>query len=199
VNKKVLWPVKAELNPTTKDLTFSQKLGEAEYHTDTQYFENPEKIFSLWCIAPDRNKEGVNGLISADYIMAEINRRVDGKKVMETLRKTKFPFRVPSVFTTDGSDDDIEYFLGPIFSENPKIRYRKETIDKGILASGTNLSNEQKYAIGVVEHVLNNPKKEIKIFLEKGEVIFVNNHELLHNRSYYSDPNRFLIRVRIKI
>ena len=198
VNKKVLWPVKAELNPTVKNLTFSQRLGEAEYHTDTQYFAEPEEFFSLWCIVPDKNGEGLNGLVSADYIISEIKTRPDGEEILNTLKNTKFPFRVPSVFTADGTDTDIEYFLGSILSENPKIRYRKETIDKGVLASGIKLSPTQVKAINAIEEILQNPKEVVTNLLEKDEVIFVNNHELLHNRTDYHDPERFLIRVRIK-
>jgi hypothetical protein len=199
VNKKVLWPVKAETSPALKNLTFSQRLGEAEYHTDTQYFKEPEKIFSLWCVTPDKNKGGVNGLVRADYIVREIMKREDGKEVIEALTKTDFPFRVPSVFTASGKDDVVEYFLGPILSKNPKIRYRKDTIDEGTVVSGIKLSSIQTKAIDVIESILNSQKEEFTNFLEREEVIFVNNHELLHNRSDYQDLARFLIRVRIKV
>lgn len=54
-------------------------------------------------------------------------------------------------------------------------------------------------ALEVVEEILNNPKEEVKLFLNENEVIFMNNHELLHNRSSYSDEERYLIRVRNRI
>jgi len=199
VNKKVLWPVKAVKNPTHTNSTFSQRLGEAAYHTDTQYFEFPEEAFSLWCIEPDKNKQGVNGLISADYIIGQINKRTDSSEILKTLTQTKFPFRVPSVFTGTASDDKVEYFLGNVLSQKPKIRYRKETIEKGVLASGIQLTKEQKHAIEVIEEIINKPSEELKLLLRKGEVIFVNNHELLHNRSDFQDPNRHLIRVRMAL
>jgi len=75
MNKKVLWPVKAETNPIVKNLTFSQRLGEAQYHTDAQYSKNPEELLSLWCLKSDKNGEGISGLISADYLISEIKNR----------------------------------------------------------------------------------------------------------------------------
>lgn len=61
------------------------------------------------------------------------------------------------------------------------------------------LTNEQHEALKVVDEILNNPKEEFKLFLNKDEVIFINNHELLHSRSNYYDKERHLIRVRNKI
>lgn len=199
MNKKVLWPVKAETNSAVKNLTFSQRLGEAEYHTDAQYFKNPEELLSLWCLKSDKNGDGISGLISADYLISEIKKRTRGESIIKTLTETKFPFRVPSIFTSEGTDEKIEISYGHIFSDKPKIRYRKETIDKGCIAGNILLTKEQEYALEVVEEILNYPKEEIKLFLNENEVIFMNNHELLHNRSSYFDEERHLIRVRNRI
>lgn len=141
INKKVLWTVKADLDQSIKDLTFSQRLGEAEYHTDTQYFEYPEEILSLWCVKPDKDGGGVNGLISADYLISEIRQKVNGEKLIKTLTETKFPFKVPSVFTKSGNDSEVEIFLESILSYCTKIRFRRETIDKGCILGNISLTN----------------------------------------------------------
>ena len=69
----------------------------------------------------------------------------------------------------------------------------------GCLAGNILLTKEQEYALEVVEGVLSYPGEEIKLFLNGNEVIFMNNHELLHNRSSYFDKERHLIRVRNRI
>lgn len=199
VNKVVLWPVKPEKNHAVKNTTFSQRIGEAEYHTDTQYFEKPEKYMSLWCINPDRNGGGVSGLLDGRKILSEIQKRY-GTEVIQVLSESLFPFRVPSVFTEHGDDTNPEIYYGPIFNntntELPLVRYRRETLEKGLISKGAVLSHSEKYALECIEKVLHDPNLEFKYFLRKGDVIFANNHELLHMRTYFDDMERFLIRVR---
>lgn len=73
VDKKVLWPIKADPNPNVKNTTFSQRLGVAPYHTDTQYFQKPEEMFGLWCLQPDKNGDGISGLVDGRYIVEELS------------------------------------------------------------------------------------------------------------------------------
>jgi hypothetical protein len=199
VKRTVLWPVKPEEVQTVKNTTFSQRTGEAAYHTDTQYLEKPEKYMSLWCVNPDRNGGGVSGLLDGRKVISEIIERY-GSDVIETLSNSLFPFRVPSVFTSRGDDTNTEIFYGPIINSvdatKPLIRYRKETLEKGLTAKGEVLGDSQKYALDCIENVLQDSNLEFRHFLKKGDVIFADNHELLHMRTYFDDMERFLIRVR---
>jgi alpha-ketoglutarate-dependent taurine dioxygenase len=197
VMKRVLWPVKAEMNPTVKNLTFSQTLGEAAYHTDTQYFSKPEEMFGLWCIQPDRNDEGVSGLVDGRFIVEELSKTDEGKKMLATFMCTDFPFRVPSVFTSSASDQTIEVFMAPILAKRPFIRYRRETLDKGVAASGKDLTADQLTAINHLDKRLLDDDIAYSFLIKQGEVAFVNNFELLHSRSDFQDPDRHLIRVRM--
>jgi len=197
VKKKVLWPVKADMNPTVKNLTFSQTLGEAAYHTDTQYFPEPEEMFGLWCLQPDKNGEGVSGLVDGRFIIEELSRTDEGRKMLATFMHTEFPFRVPSVFTASASDDTVEVFMAPILADRPLIRYRRETLDKGVAASGKELTVDQTTAIEHLDKRLLDDDIACSFLIKEGEVAFANNHELLHSRSDFQDPNRHLIRVRM--
>ena len=199
VNKIVLWPVKPEEKSTVSNTTFSQRTGEAAYHTDTQYFENPERYMSLWCINPDKDGGGVSGLVDGRKVIEEIQRKY-GEDTIKTLSDPVYPFRVPSVFTAKGGDENTEVYYGAIINLNelnkPLIRYRKETLDKGMRASGFILNTAQERALSLLEEVLNDKKLEFAYLLREGDVMFANNHELLHNRSHFEDMERFLIRVR---
>lgn len=200
VKKKVLWPVKVESNPILKNLTFSQRLGEAAYHTDTQYFKYPEEMFSLWCICPDKNGDGANGLVDVRYIIEILDATLEGKNILDTLANTDFPFIVPSVFTAEASDEAVEVYFAPILSmgdnDSPTIRYRRDAIDRGVVAAGIMLTQKQRYAIDTLDQILAEPRIGFRLFLEKEEVLFVNNHKLLHSRSDFKDPERHLIRIR---
>ena len=199
VNRVVLWPVKPEKTHAVINTTFSQRTGEAEYHTDTQYFDEPEKYMSLWCVNPDRNDGGVSGLLDGRKLLSEIEKR-HGEEGVHVLSESLFPFRVPSVFTENGGDSNPEIYYGPIFnttnSELPLIRYRRETLEKGLISKGIVLNHLEKYALECIENVLHDPNLGFKYLLKKGEAIFADNHELLHMRTYFDDMERFLIRVR---
>jgi alpha-ketoglutarate-dependent taurine dioxygenase len=197
VKKQVLWPVKAELNPTVKNLTFSQRLGEAAYHTDTQYFPEPEEMFGLWCLQPDRNGNGVSGLVDGRYIVEELSKTDEGRQILATLMYSEFPFRVPSVFTSGASDETIEVFMAPIVADKPFVRYRRETLDKGVEVTNTELTGDQLSAINHLDERLSDEQIAYSFLIQAGEVAFANNYELLHSRSDFQDPERHLIRVRM--
>lgn len=202
INGTILWPVRPELETldTVKNTTFSQRTGEAAYHTDTQYFKNPEKYMSLWCLNPSKDGGGVSGLIDGRKVIENIE-KIGGRRTIKILTDQVYPFRVPSVFTSKGIDSDIEIYYGAILStrdsEYPLIRYRKETLDKGLVADIKSLSFKQTEALGCVEKVLADRSLEFEYFLKKGEVMFANNHELLHKRTHFDDIERYLVRIRL--
>ena len=185
------------MNPKVKNLTFSQTLGEAAYHTDTQYFSAPEEMFGLWCLQPDKNGDGVSGLVDGRYIVEELSKTNEGRQMLATLMHTEFPFRVPSVFTASGTDDTVEVFMAPILSEEPFIRYRRETLDKGVAATGKQLEPNQLEAINHLDKQLFKDGVAYSFLIKSEEVAFANNYELLHSRSDFQDPERHLIRVRM--
>lgn len=202
ISQTILWPIRPETDGqyTLQNTTFSQRAGEAAYHTDTQYFENPEKYVSLWCISPDKDGGGISGLIDGRKIIEKVA-NMYGKDVIDTLSYPVYPFRVPSVFTAGGTDLDVEIYYASILNtadtKQPLIRYRKETLDKGINAEKVSLNNSQKHALACLEKVINDTSLEFTYFLKKGDVVFINNHELLHKRTHFDDLTRFLVRVRL--
>lgn len=92
--------------------TFSEHDGEAEYHTDSQFYPDPEKYFSLWTIQHARDGGGVSGLIDGRKLIQFLENK--SPEALSTLRNELFPFRVPSVFTKDGHDSCVEVLQAPI-------------------------------------------------------------------------------------
>lgn len=190
--EQIAWPIKFDPDAGVVR-TFSQTLGEAAFHTDTQYFEKPEKYFGLFCIVADTQGKGTNELISGKAIETAY-KETYGDEDFDVL-KQEYPFKVPSVFTKSARDDDIEITWAPIF-EDSNIRYRKDTIDGALASDQIEISATQHEALERLEKIIN----EIKPYsyhLNPGDAIIVNNHKLLHARTAFTNPERLLYRVRM--
>lgn len=192
---QIAWPIKYDPD-TTVVRTFSQSLGEAEFHTDTQYFEKPEASFGLFCIESDIPGKGTNQLVHVRDIVAALHDQND-HTALKALT-APYPFRVPSVFTVSGQDDDIEITWAPILSKNNnRIRYRKDTIERALAVDGIVITDEQHAALQQLETVIGT-LPPLEHHLQPGEALIVNNTKSLHARTSFDDPQRFLYRVRMK-
>lgn len=194
---KVAWKIKPDPKAFGTNLTFSQHNGEAELHTDTQYFDKPENIATLYCVNPDKNFDGANSLVNIRTIEKFMRSSDEGEKNWNVLMTSLFPFRVPTIFTNNRDDNEIEIIHKPIITKDIPIRYRKDTIQNAIKTGQVSITSEQSNALEEFNKVLNNPSFATSNFLNRGEALFVNNHTTLHARTSFEDYERFLYRVRI--
>ena len=189
---RLVWPVQyAEYEGS--ELTFSQTKDEASLHTDSQYFENPEPYFGLFCMTSDEPGKGTSSLVRADEVVASL-KSARGNNVLDELKKS-FPFKVPPIFTETGTPEEIVVTWAPILEEN-KVRYRLDTLNAA-LKIGSKITKEQLEAMGAFNEVLAG-SPSTNYHMEPGDIMFVNNHKVLHSRSAYSNPDRLLLRVRVK-
>ena len=193
--ERIAWPVRYDPDANMRR-TFSQDLGEAAFHTDTQYFAEPEDYFGLFCIKADTDGKGTSQLLNVGDILAKLVAN-HGQAILEPLTKP-FPFRVPSVFTVSGQDSDIEITWAPILNEEGSaIRYRRDTISAALTVLGDVVEPAQLKALAALEEVLSE-LKPVSHHLRPGEALLVNNTTLVHARTAFEDPSRFLYRVRTK-
>lgn len=195
----IVWDVKLDRSANVRNITYSQHNFYADLHTDTQYFENPEEVISLWCLNADSFGDGESLLADGRKVIEALTSGFTDFANLDLLKSFKFPFRVPSVFTVDAEDKCVEVFTGPIISETPLIRYRRETIDNARVISGYELSQEYLDILDRIDFILSDPRISHKFLLNRGEVVFINNHEILHGRTAFSDANRHLLRVRLNL
>ena len=191
---QIAWPVMFDPD-TTVARTFSQTLGEAAFHTDTQYFEHPEKYFGLFCIHADVPGKGTNLLL--DGVAALDRFRLEHDEAVAAELQRPYPFRVPSVFTEGGTDRDIEVTWAPIFEAvRGTVRYRKDTIERALTVAGVKISDGQAGALELFDsHVETMPAASYH--LQPGDALLVNNHRMLHARTAFDDELRKLYRVRM--
>lgn len=193
-SSQIAWPI--QFVPSLEVMpTFSQTLGEATYHTDSQYSEKPEEYFGLFCVTPDKPGKGTNLLLRAVDIVDNLAK--EEKHHLEALMEP-YPFRVPSSYTPSGTDEDVQVVWAPIFNSSAgTIRYREDTIANALELDGVTISDEQAAGLIALKRAFSR-LDPLAHHLESGEAIIIDNTRLLHARTTFDDPDRLLYRVRMR-
>lgn len=190
----IAWPIDYTAENGTPGVTFSQTNAEATMHTDTQYFSEPEPYFGLFCIKPASDSGGMSQVIDGRVVLSNLA-EVDGEDTLAELAKP-FPFQVPVIFTKDPYNQAPEITWAPIIGADG-VRYRKDTLANALSVDGVRVPDAQLRALESFEEALGRAPVA-NYNLEAGDVLFVNNHRLLHGRTAFEDPNRLMLRVRVK-
>jgi hypothetical protein len=194
---KLLWDVKARPMPVGHFATYSEHSDRAELHTDTQYYARPEEYFLLYAIRAARCGGGRSLLCCAHQIKEQLFSTVMGREAFEILSTFKFPFRVPTTFTEAGKIGTIETTLAPVFGNEPLIRFRYDTIEKGFQSRPDLDVPEARFALRVLLDVLETQVQVVDYLMGDDSLLICNNYTALHGRTSFQDPERHLIRVRI--
>lgn len=199
IDQKVVWDVRTL---TTKDKcnhqpTFSEHSHEAKLHTDTQYYDDPERYMMLYCNQPANCGGGWSTLRDVQCIKKALNKTPKGQHAMAVLAQTAMPFRVPMSFTHDGKKSTREFTYAPIFADKPQIRYRQDTLVQGLKHHQEIDTPDIQQALQTIEQELEQQQKLVKVLLPQDALLLVNNHECLHGRTEFSDSNRHLFRLRM--
>ena len=197
VDKKIIWPVKPVHYAAGRLTTISEDAYTADLHTDTQYFPHPEKYVMLACIKPAETG-GVTTLVDGREVIASMQKTEKGRNVLEVLRKRKFPIRIPTSYTKLRKDDVPEAIFSPLISNTPLIRFRIDTIVRGIALCPKLVTEEMTFAVRYFHNALENHPSKKSYKLKSGEILIVNNHFMLHGRTKFNDSRRLLKRIRIQ-
>lgn len=194
--KVAIWDIKPRKESLNQNKTISEVAWEACFHTDTQYYPNPEKYFILACDTP-ANDGGESWLI--DWVKLVNDIKENDKLLYNKLLNLKFPFAVPSSFTRSWTDNSIEIYLAPIIQEDkePLLRFREDTIERWSKLIPSLYWQQHQEAFDQIKKYLNQDYRLLRFDLERNQILIVNNHELLHWRWHFTDMNRLLYRVRM--
>lgn len=195
-SKQVIWDVKARIKESTYITTFSETDNEAAYHTDTQYFPVPERLFALYCIRPARCHGGYSSILDARALREDLRR--DHPRLFEALARREFPFRVPSAFASTLDPGVADVTLAPVFSSDVFMRYRHDMLEKGFKCVPELRDGEAQWAIDQLEIMLKKSPHQAEFFMEEDSMVFVDNHRALHARTAFSDHERHLVRIRMR-
>lgn len=199
VGSRVIWDIKArdELLQPNHIPTYSEHANEAELHTDTQYHPDPERYLILYFIKQANCGGGISMLRDFNSIKQNMRQSVEGAWAVDYLENTNLPFQVPTSFTSNQRSDSVEVTLAPIFGTFPSIRYRVDTLKRGLQARTEFDTSETRHAINLLEKELQNTELLVKNACHSDGFLMLNNHEALHGRESFTDRDRYAVRIRI--
>jgi len=197
IAKRIVWDVRSRKLPPGHVPTISENSYEAELHTDTQYFPEPEKFVLLYVVKPASCGGGVSLLVDGIRLKARLAETEEGRWALGFLSRRILPFRIPTSYTTTGKQETVEITYARIFSQAPLIRYRKDTLEAGLAAAPDFDTPDVRHALTVLQSVLEDRKEMIVTSLVADSMLLTNNHEGLHGRTEFQDSERHLIRIRI--
>jgi alpha-ketoglutarate-dependent taurine dioxygenase len=193
----IVWDIKSNPKSSSFIKTYSEHSHEAALHTDSQYSFYPEDMFGLLTLIKAKCGGGMSFLLSLKDILERLKALPNGEEVIRILSSTDFPFIVPNVFKKDDSKEH-EFNFGPILREN-EIRFRIDTFEKALIYDSTMCSEEQMMAYKELKTIITNQSLITELFLEPGDLIFINNKTMLHGRSEFEDSDRHLLRIRMNM
>jgi alpha-ketoglutarate-dependent taurine dioxygenase len=194
---QLLWDVKHRSLPKGHFATFSEHSDRAGLHTDTQYYDNPEDYFLLYVVRAAACGGGKSMLCDGREIQSCLLESSQGQEAFNVLSTFNFPFRIPTTFTQGGTVNAIETTQAPIFGDEPLIRFRHDTLEKGFQARPDLDIPEAREALRVLHHVLENKVNVLSYYMQDDDLVICDNHTALHGRTIYLDHQRHFIRVRM--
>jgi alpha-ketoglutarate-dependent taurine dioxygenase len=195
--RDLVWPVSPRHEmPPTYTPTITEHYGSAEFHTDSAFKVVPENYVLLFAHQPAADGGGLSLLLSASSVLAKLSETNCGRECMRILQSNSFPFRVPTAFTRHRRDTDVEWINAPILSDHPQIRYRYDLIASALECLHIPLSSEAEWALAYFKQALHQLSPCV-LGLNRGDLLVLNNHSLMHGRTAFEDRNRMLLRVRL--
>lgn len=201
--RRVAWDIKAgeRTSQESRFVTFSERVGKADMHTDSSFYPMPEEYFVLYTVSAARCHGGQSLIVDVEDIYQELQKTEAGRAAYKLLRDTAVPFRVPSVYAA--KDDCVEYFMAPVFVEKGvaegglTIRWRFDSILKGLAARPDLSTPELMSALELVNDIVEVQVSRFSEWLDDDTFLLTDNHRTLHGRADYEDEKRHLIRIRI--
>ncbi len=161
---------------------FSVTNAESSFHLDNSFGPRVPDYVGLLCLRGAR-RGGRSQLISAHALHDELVQQQPD--ILATLYRD-FCFDRRGQFAEGESPE----FQAPIFYWNGSelhTRYLHYYIQVGHEQSGHPLRTDQEEALEAMEELLRRSDFTVEFSLEPGQMLFTNNHWILHNRTAYED------------
>jgi alpha-ketoglutarate-dependent taurine dioxygenase len=161
---------------------FSVTNAESSFHTDNSFGDDVLDYVGLLCLATARSG-GLNQIVSGHTVVRELRERHP-----EVLRELARPFHVDRRGgTRPGEAPTARFPVLDAEGDGLLVRYLRFWIHAGHDKAGEPLSAERLHALDVLDEVLARPELRIEFGLEPGQMLFVNNRWIFHNRTAFED------------
>ena len=123
--------------------------------------------------------------------------------VYDTYVKAKDGHTMHFDVITPGTDQNIDQILGnsfPVFEENNgsiTFRYMRFWIESAHSKTGKELPNKLKEAMNEIDRFFNTAENILQFQLNAGDMLYINNRFLCHNRTAFEDSPDLNIRRKL--
>ena len=180
-----------------KPIPVSQTRYTTSFHTDSARKETLPRIVGLLCLQDAVG--GDNQLASASWVHERMDQEAPG--LLARLYRDYIRDIV-----TPGTEPTAEALLAnrfPVFQKRDDgraltLRYMRYWIEQGAERSGDALEDIDRRAMDLLDALLAEDASHIQLHLEPGDMLFVDNRDISHNRTPYEnlpDKERLLVRL----
>jgi alpha-ketoglutarate-dependent taurine dioxygenase len=174
---------------------FSVTNAESSFHTDNSFGSAIVDYVGLLCLRTAK-RGGLSQVVSGYTAHEELLARHPG--ALEVLSQ---PWHIDRRGGLRPGDAPTVYY--PLLSRNAHgltYRYMRYWVETGHETAGQPLSSAKREALNVLDAVLNEPALRVEFALAPGDLFFVNNRWILHNRTAFEDhpepeQRRHLVRL----
>jgi alpha-ketoglutarate-dependent taurine dioxygenase len=194
----LLYDVRDTGQELSQGALFSVTRYESSFHTDNSFGETVADYVGLLCLNPARSG-GRSQLVSGVTVYQEL--RSHHPEALEVLRQ---PFHVDRRGgVRAGEPPTVHRPVVEVGSAGPLFRYLRYWIEAGHQKADVPLRAAQIAALDVLDEQLGRPDLRAEFELRRGDLWFVNNRWLLHNRTAFEDfaepeRRRHLVRLWLR-
>jgi len=175
-----------DVRDTGKDVSygvrFSVTNAESSFHTDNSFGPTLADYVGLLCLQTAKSG-GLNQIVSGYTVHHELAER--HPDVLEILDQ---PFHIDRRGgVRPGEPETIQF---PIFAwdgDRLICRYLRYWIEVGQQKAKQPLTPAQVQALDTLDQVVSRPEFRAEFYLERGQMLFVNNRWIFHNRTAFQD------------
>ncbi|HEY7329078.1 MAG TPA: TauD/TfdA family dioxygenase [Gemmataceae bacterium] len=177
---------------------FSVTNAESSFHTDNSFGDGVGDYVGLLCIQPSRSG-GLSQVVSGYSIHNELLTR--DREALEFLYQPWHIDRRGGV--RPGEGPTVQHPVLFWDGHGLMYRYLRYWIESGHEKLGQPLTLGQRRALDVLDEVANDPTLRAEFSLKQGDMFFINNRWILHNRTAFEDydemeQRRHLVRLWLR-
>jgi alpha-ketoglutarate-dependent taurine dioxygenase len=199
VQGTLLYDVRDTGQDVASGARFSVTSYESSFHTDNSFGDSVLDYVGLLCLKSARSggmSQNVSGFAALDVLRRE---HPDVSKILQE------PLHVDR--RGGFLDGESPTVLRPVVAFDHEgdllLRYLRYWIEAGHDKVKEPLTADQRRALDVLDSVLQRPELRVEFFLEPGQMYFINNRWILHNRTAFVDHSeleqrRHLVRLWLR-
>lgn len=198
VQGTVLYDVRDTGQDVRYGARFSVTNAESSFHTDNSFGDEVLDYVGLLCLRP-ANSGGLSQLVSGFAVRDELRSRAPD--VLDVLSQ---PFHVDRRGGVRPGESPTVLF--PVMASSGgelMLRYLRYWIEVGHEKADLPLTPAQRTALDTLDEVLREPHLRVEFHLRTGDMFFINNRWLFHNRTAFDDDpepalKRHLVRLWLR-